>query len=101
MYGSNKGSTLSLPSPNPEPGPLPSPNRDLLIPWLLVASLFAVSLVTAIATMLHGMAQIGLQKTSLPWWYHPLVTISECGLALSTAGILVLVIVSIRRASKN
>ena len=72
-----------------------------MIPWLLVAGLFAISLITAVATMLHGMARVGIDKTDLPWWFHPLTLISECGLALSTAGILTLAIVSFRRALKS
>jgi len=51
--------------------------------------------------MLHGMARVGIEKTALPWWFHPLTLISECGLVLSTAGILALVIVSFRRALKS
>ncbi|MCU1223143.1 MAG: hypothetical protein JWQ42_1236 [Edaphobacter sp.] len=87
---------------NPQP-PQPSQgrNRDLLVPWLLVAGLFVVSLISAIATMLHGMARIGIDKANLSWWFHPLTLISECGLILSTAGILALVIVSFRRALKS
>jgi hypothetical protein len=51
--------------------------------------------------MVHGMARVGIEKGNLPWWYHALLAISEFGLALSTIGILALVIVSIRCASKT
>jgi hypothetical protein len=51
--------------------------------------------------MAHGMAQMSVEKGSLPWWFHTLMVISEWGLALSAIGILALVIVSIRRASKT
>ncbi|HMH15640.1 MAG TPA: hypothetical protein VK578_21245 [Edaphobacter sp.] len=76
------------------------PNKGLILPWLAVSITFTVSLVVAIATMIHGMAQMSVEKGSLPWWFHTLMVISELGLALSTIGILALVIVSIRRASK-
>jgi hypothetical protein len=51
--------------------------------------------------MLHGMAQISLGKTDLPWWYRTLMLLSEAGLTLSALGIMALVIISIRRASKT
>jgi hypothetical protein len=72
-----------------------------LIPWLAVSAIFVLSLIVAIATMVHGMTQISLGKTDLPWWYRILMLLSESGLALSALGILALVVVSIRRASKT
>ena len=79
----------------------PNPrNKSLFIPWLAVSITFAFSLIVAIATMLHGMAQVSLGKTDLSWWYRTLMLLSESGLALSTLGILALVVGSIRRASK-
>jgi hypothetical protein len=96
--------TLNPAASNP-PAPLSPhgrpPNKDLLVPWLIVAAIFGIFLIIALAAILYGMAQVGIAKTILPWWYHPLIRISESGLILSAIGILALVIISIRRASKD
>lgn len=66
-----------------------------------MAVLFTLSLITAVVTMVKGMTHIAATKTALPWWYHPLLLTSQCGLLLSTAGILILVAISFRRAFKR
>ena len=84
-------------TPNSPPSPR---NRDLLVPWLIVAVLFTLSLIIAIVTMIRGMTY-GINHAALPSWYHPLLLLSQSGLTLSTAGILILVAVSFRRALKH
>jgi len=53
------------------------------------------------ATMVRGMTYARANQGALPDWYHPLLTLSQYGLFLSTAAILVLVFISFRRALKN
>jgi hypothetical protein len=50
--------------------------------------------------MIRGMTY-GINHAALPSWYHPLLLLSQSGLALSTAGILILVAISFRRALKH
>jgi hypothetical protein len=67
---------------------------------VLSACLFALSIAIAIFTMVRGMFYAQANQ-SLPIWYHPLLTLSQYGLFLSTAAIIILVIISFRRAFKN
>jgi hypothetical protein len=86
-------------APNP-PSEQPPRNRTLLIPWLLAACLFTVSIITAMVTMVRGMTYARANQ-ALPGWFHPLLTLSQYGLFLSTAAIIILVAISFRRAFKN
>jgi hypothetical protein len=92
--------TLPEQAPNTPPQQPPR-NRALLFPWLLAACVFTVSIITAMATMVRGMTYARANQGALPDWYHPLLTISQCGLFLSTAVILILVFISFRRALKS
>ncbi|HEY6373909.1 MAG TPA: hypothetical protein VIX90_00155 [Edaphobacter sp.] len=87
-------------APNAPPEQPPR-NRGLLFPWLLAACVFTVSIIAAMATMVRGMTYARANQGALPDWYHPLLTLSQYGLFLSTAAILILVFISFRRAFKN
>lgn len=82
------------------PNPPTQQHRSLLIPWFLSACLFIIAIAIAIFTMVRGMLYAQANQ-SLPAWYHPLLTISQYGLFLSTAAIIILVAISFRRAFKS
>jgi hypothetical protein len=87
--------------PDNSPNPPTTSTRRLLIPWALAACLFTVSIITAMITMIQGMAYARDNQGVLPSWYHSLMTLSQVGLFLSTAAILILVAISLRRAFKS
>ena len=83
------------------PNPPSRQNRNLIIPWLITACLFTLSIIIAIVTMVRGMAYARANQSALPSWYHSLLTLSQYGLFLSTLCILILVAISFRRAFKQ
>ncbi len=100
-YSTPRHARRALTDATPNP-PSQSPrNRALLIPWLIAGLLFTISIITAMYTMVRGMTYARANQSALPSWYHPLLTLSQCGLFLSTIAILILVAVSFRRAFKQ
>ncbi len=69
--------------------------------WFILAVLFAASILLSAFTIWQSAARIGTDKPILPWWLQPLSVISEAGLFLSSAGLLILVVITILRAARN
>lgn len=66
-----------------------------------MAMLFVISLVGSITMIVASMNWIRLRGSSLPAWFHPLTTLSEWTLALSSLGLFVLAAVTVVRSYKN
>jgi hypothetical protein len=87
-----------------ESNPPPQPSflqKGSKLPWIIVGCLFVASIclvfvITAITT-----AQLRQGNTTFPWWFHPLVLISQVGIWLSFFGVLILVIITFRRFYKT
>jgi hypothetical protein len=86
---------------NPNPQSQPPNNRGLLVPWIIAGLLFTVSIIISMYTMIRGMAYARANQAAPPSWFHSLLTFSQYGLFLSTAAVLILVAISLRRAFKR
>lgn len=79
-----------------------NPHGSSLKPlWIIAAIVFAVSLVTAIGMIVQTMNWLRLNGADLPVWYGPVTTLSEWGLTLSSAGLIVLAVLTILRNYRN
>jgi hypothetical protein len=97
----NSSAKAMTPDESKSPSQPPSYLAGSKLPWTIVACLFFVSIglvfiVTAVTT-----AQVRSGNATLPWWFHPLVLISQIGLWLSFFGVLILVVITFRRFYKS
>lgn len=97
-------SRKSLPAPRPyliEPAKNPKPASSHRLAWSLCIILFAVSLTAAVATIVQTFASVRIRGNAPPAWLHTLTLVCEAGLALSGVGIVILVTLSILRATRE
>jgi len=91
-------SYLSLPEHNPHAA---SSRHPLRLLWFLMAVLFVVSLISSITMIVQTINWLRVKASAVPAWFHPLITLSEWGLALSSLGLLVLAGVTIVRGYRD
>ncbi len=66
-----------------------------------MAVLFVVSLVSSVTMIVQTMNWLRLKGTGVPAWFHPMTTLSEWGLAISSLGLLVLAAVAVVRGYRD
>jgi hypothetical protein len=74
-----------------------SPGFSLKPLWIIAAIAFAISLAASIGMIIQTMNWLRLKGGGLPAWYGPATTLSEWGLALSSASLIALAVVTILR----
>jgi len=89
---------LTIPEHNP---PLAHSGISLKPQWFIMATLFVISLIASIAMIVETMNWLRLKGPGLPAWFHPLTTLSEWTLALSSLGLFVLAAVTVVRSYRN
>jgi hypothetical protein len=66
-----------------------------------MATLFVISLIASITLIVATMNWLRLKGPPVPTWFHPLTTLSEWALILSSIGLFVLAAVTVVRSYKN
>jgi len=71
--------------------------------WLLMATLFVVSMISSVAMIVQTLNWIRLNgpAAKLPAWFQPATTLSEWVLAISSLGLLMLAVVAIIRQYRD
>ena len=84
-----------------ESKPKQSSTSSLKAAWLILGCSFVVSLVTSVAMIVRTVNWIRLRGTTVPSSFIALTQLSEWIFGLSSAGLLILVIVAILRSYRE
>lgn len=69
--------------------------------WLVIGCAFVVSLIASISMIVKTINWLRLRGTTIPANYNVLTRLCEAAFALSSAGLVVLVVITILRSYRN
>jgi hypothetical protein len=86
---------------DPRPHPPSRSGPGIKIAWFLLGISFVVSLISSVTMIFQTLSWIRQRGTTVPAWLNSLTLLSEWIFALSSLGLLVLVVVTIFRSHQE